>query len=379
MESEPSEGAPAGALQNDVAPDAPAEAPPTPAVIDIADLDWEAIRASVIARRANPQVAGLVETFASPPAMMFDEFRAGPDDRAIHVTAMDEAAPLWIIGDLHGDLLALETALALVARESPEAPARIIFLGDFFDDGGDAVPVLLRVLELVLASPERVAIICGNHEEALGHDGERFTATVAPSDFCDMLNVRLHDASLVALGLLVIRLSARLPRALFLPDGLLVTHGGFPLTDLHAELHATSAWNDERCLADFTWTRAHPRARKKIPNRVSRGSQFGYEDFAAFCDLAGSLGRPVTRMVRGHDHVDERFEIYPSYAATPVLTTVALSRRLPRELLGPHARVPTIARWMRGTLPQVHRLHVPEALVQELYPEIIETTEGASE
>jgi hypothetical protein len=74
-------------------------------------------------------------------------------------------------------------------------------------------------------------------------------------------------------------------------------------------------------------------------------------------------------MIRGHDHVEERWEVPAAYAPHPVLTTVALSRRLPRELFGPFVRVPTVARWVPGALPQVHRLHVPEALVRELYPE----------
>lgn len=171
------------------------------------------------------------------------------------------------------------------------------------------------------------------------------------------------------MGKLVIRMVANAPRALFFPDGLLVAHGGFPLTDLHERLAETSNWNDPQCLIDFVWSRAHPRARKKLPNRMSRGSQFGYEDFAAFCALSATLGRPVTHMVRGHDHVDERYEIYPAYAGTPVLTTVALSRRLPRELFGPFARVPTLARWVRGSLPQVYLLHLPEQLIRDCYPE----------
>jgi hypothetical protein len=106
-----------------------------------------------------------------------------------------------------------------------------------------------------------------------------------------------------------------------------------------------------------------------LPNRSSRGSQFGYEDFAAFCALSAELGRPVTHMVRGHDHVDERYVIYPAYAATPGLTTVALSRRLARELFGPYVRVPSLARWVRGSLPQVYRLHIPEQHVRRCYPE----------
>jgi hypothetical protein len=162
------------------------------------------------------------------------------------------------------------------------------------------------------------------------------------------------------------------PRALFFPDSLLVAHGGFPLRDLHARLAQSGSWNDPQCLLDFVWVRAHPRARKKLPNRSSRGSQFGYEDFAAFCELSATLGRPVTHMIRGHDHVEERYEIYPAYVRTPVLTTVALSRRLAREMFGPFVRVPTVARWIRGSLPQVYRLHIPEEHIRRCYPEEFE-------
>ena len=115
-----------------------------------------------------------------------------------------------------------------------------------------------------------------------------------------------------------------------------------------------------------------PAGEEKLPNRSSRGSQFGYEDFAAFCELSATLGRPVTHMIRGHDHVEERYEIYPAYARTPVLTTVALSRRLAREMFGPFLRVPTIARWIRGLLPQVYRLHIPEEHIRRCYPEELE-------
>ena len=74
-------------------------------------------------------------------------------------------------------------------------------------------------------------------------------------------------------------------------------------------------------------------------------------------------------MVRGHDHVEERFAIYPAYGAHPILTTVALSRRLSREFLGPYERAPTAARYVEGGLPQVFSLHVPADLIRSVYPE----------
>jgi hypothetical protein len=310
--------------------------------------------------------------------MLFDDQRDGPGDRAPKLTEVP-AGDLWFIGDIHGDLLALNAALALIARESHTgagSPPRIVLLGDLFDDGGYGLETVLRVFELVLERSGSICLLAGNHDEALDYTGARFTATVSPSDFCDFLNENLAHEWIGRAGKLVVRIVAAAPRALFFPDGLLAVHGGFPLADLHEHLTATGDWNDPRCLTDFAWGRAHPRARRKLPNRTSRGSQFGYEDFAAFCSLSSALGRPVTHMVRGHDHVEERYEIYPAYASTPVLTTVALSRRLVRELFGPFVRVPTVARWIPGSLPQVYRLHIPEGLVREYYPEEIGNDEG---
>lgn len=350
--------------------------PPIPAVVDVEDLDWTAIRAAIEVARDRSEMRAPVEQLeklfdqGGGPGMMFDADRSDANDRVIRVKDIPADSPVWIIGDLHGDLLALESALALIWRETGAgANPRIVFLGDFFDDHGYGLEVLIRVFRLVVERPGSICIVIGNHDEALQDTAAGFSATVSPSDFSDFLNDHLEDEWITRAGKLAVRMAAIGPRALIFPDGLLVTHGGFPLVDLHDELRESGAWNDPRCLSDFTWTRAHPRARKKMPNRTTRGSSFGYEDFAAFCALSAELGHPVTHMVRGHDHVDERYEIYPAYAENPVLTTVALSRQLPRELIGPYERVPTIARWISGALPEVHRLHVPAALVRELYPE----------
>lgn len=366
------------------------EPPPTPTpipailpVIEVRDLDWEAIRkatdADAIRARMQPVVAQmeLLLARAGGPGMLFDDDRSHAADRAIKVSSIgaqepghDDTGPLWIIGDLHGDLLALESALALI-RTDPSfdaAPPRIIFLGDFADDEGLGLEVLLRVFELILEAPHSICVIAGNHDEALSYDGKRFASSVSPADFADFLNANLTDEWIVRAGKLALLLTAHAPRALFFPDGLLVAHGGFPLLDLHETLAETGDWNHPACLSDFVWARAHPKARRKMPNRHARGSQFGYEDFADFCALSTRLGRPVTHMTRGHDHVDERYAIYPAYHAHPVLTTVALSRRLPREGYGPYERAPTVARVVAGCLPQVYQLYPPANLIYEIFP-----------
>lgn len=368
---------------------ATAPAPPaSPAflpVVDVDWLDWSAVRAAVDPGAIRERMRATTECMEAlldregGPGMLFDSDREGPGDRAILVRQIDESVPLWIIGDLHGDLLALEAALALARPNNESGPrARLVFLGDLFDDGGYGLETLLRVFELVAEDPGSVCIIAGNHDEALGYDGSRFTATVAPSDFSEFLNENLAHEWMTRSGKVAVRLFADAPRALFFPDGLLVSHGGFPLSDLHDELSREGDWNDPRCLTDFVWSRAHPKSRRKMPNRTTRGSQFGYEDFAAFCDVATRSGRPVTSMVRGHDHVDDRWAVYPAYARHPVLTTVALSRQLAREAFGPYERAPTVARWVPGALPQVHRLQVPGALVRDIFPVADSDDETAS-
>jgi Calcineurin-like phosphoesterase len=347
-------------------------------VVEVRELDWDAIRSAVdplpIRERRRVIVERMEARLAATDGlrMLFDSDRSHAEDRAIHVAELADA-PHWIIGDLHGDLLALEAALAHLRQHATTggtAEPRIIFLGDFIDDEGWALEVLLRVFELILEAPERICVIAGNHDEALAHDGERFASTVSPSDFADFLNAEAADEWTTRVGKLALRLTAHAPRALFLPDGLFVAHGGFPLVDLHAALAETGDFNAPECLADFAWVRMHPKAPRKIPNRFSRGSQFGYEDFADFCALSCRLGRPVTHMVRGHDHVEARFAIHPAYRAHPVLTTVALSRRLPREPFGPYERTPTMARVVRGALPEVHVLFPPAELVHEVFPQL---------
>lgn len=359
------------------------EPPPIPPPVEVQDLDWQAVRDAATPDRVRARLRDAVERMEalldrpSGPNLLFDADRATPDDRAILVSSLDPAPPLWFVGDVHGDLLALEAAAALARHASDHS--RLVLLGDFIDDGAYGLEVLVRVFELIAAAPNDVCVIAGNHDEALGWNGARFTATVSPHDFSEFLNAHLDDEWVVRAGRLAVRLAARAPRALFFPDGLLVAHGGFPLADLHEALRESGDWNAPAALSDFVWTRAHPKARRKMPNRVSRGSQFGYEDFAAFCALSAELGRPVTHMVRGHDHIEERWAMHPAYKRHPLLTTNAMSRRLPREMFGPDVRVPTVARWVSGALPQVHRLHVPEPFVRELYAEQLAASAGGDD
>jgi hypothetical protein len=82
-----------------------------------------------------------------------------------------------------------------------------------------------------------------------------------------------------------------------------VAHGVFPLAYLHPKLIENANWNDPACLSDFVWTRAHPTARKKFPNRFSRGSQFGYEDFGGVVIALPPSSQRNARNPLGHSRL----------------------------------------------------------------------------
>jgi hypothetical protein len=131
-----------------------------------------------------------------------------------------------------------------------------------------------------------VCVIAGNHDEALSYDGVRFASTVSPSDFSESSMPIARTSGSSARQARGAADRARARRALFFPDGLLVAHGGFPLVDLHAQLPRRVTGTNPGASRISCGRALIRRARRKMPNRHSRGSQFGYEDFADFCALS---------------------------------------------------------------------------------------------
>lgn len=84
------------------------------------------------------------------------------------------AGPLDIVGDVHGEITALDALLsALGYRPDGRHPAgrRLVFLGDLVDRGPDSPAVLDRVLSLVTVG--RAQCLLGNHELNLLRDVEK--------------------------------------------------------------------------------------------------------------------------------------------------------------------------------------------------------------
>lgn len=73
-----------------------------------------------------------------------------------------DAQPLAVIGDIHGEIQALDALLDQLERHPETQDRLMVFIGDLCDRGPDSVSVIHRVRELV--EQGRALAILGNHE-----------------------------------------------------------------------------------------------------------------------------------------------------------------------------------------------------------------------
>lgn len=290
-----------------------------------------------------------------------------------------EDADLWIIGDLHGDLLALRALTEFAKRMSKKQGRTAVwcFLGDLFDDGPYGHAVLREVLGMVV---EKTGFfVVGNHDLSLSWDAGdgRFNADVSPHDFADWLNKTERDSAWRKVAIAATQWFKTARRALLLADGTMVAHGGCVHADRLTLLAEPEGYLQPSVLEDLVWLRAHENSKRKIPNRTARGCQFGFEDFRDFLKQMSVVARlQIHRVIRGHDHVLERWASPARYDGR-LLTINAMSWRQ-REATGPFVRRPVVARHRPNEFPEIFQLEIPAELVQRLYGEKGQTECGTS-
>lgn len=76
---------------------------------------------------------------------------------------------LYAIGDVHGCLAELDEILEKIHRDidGDDAPAKVIFLGDYVDRGPDSKGVLDRVMSLESTDKIEYVFLMGNHEDMM--------------------------------------------------------------------------------------------------------------------------------------------------------------------------------------------------------------------
>ncbi len=72
-----------------------------------------------------------------------------------------DGEPIMVIGDIHGDLQALEF---IIGKRQEMNCKNILFLGDYVDRGPQGIEVLIRLFRLKLEAPEHIFLLRGNHE-----------------------------------------------------------------------------------------------------------------------------------------------------------------------------------------------------------------------
>jgi len=143
---------------------------------------------------------------------------------------------IWIIGDLHGDFRALESALTTIGVGKDGMPENsvILLLGDYGDRGSGTLAVWLRIASLKKRFPKQIFLLRGNHEETVAMRLTRVDTgrtlntlwhvpTTTGMESYLMLAMALHGN----LGD-VATLYCQIPDLALLPGGVIALHGCLP-------------------------------------------------------------------------------------------------------------------------------------------------------
>lgn len=236
----------------------------------------------------------------------------------VHSVCLPVDSDLIVIGDVHGDRIALEAALSYIHSEYAQAPVApsVVFLGDLIDRGPDSAGCLLRALEFIAGDPQHRFLIPGNHELAISFDESSgcFQSSVNPAEFLEDLNAT--DIGDRELWKTIFESIQRLPRAILFSNGLFALHAGLPHEDVVGEITSYGDLSVEnqsdscvQAVTDLTWLRVHERAPRKVPNRATKSCEIGLNQIEAAAKHLSSLhpAHPIRGVVRGHDHFSNRF------------------------------------------------------------------------
>ncbi len=139
---------------------------------------------------------------------IFDE-----EDLLIYLNSKNINDIFYIIGDIHGNLQALQKILKIINDTNPNY---IIFLGDIVDRGPHQLECLILVLILKILYPKKYFLLRGNHETLEMNKAYGF--------FYEFIN-RFEDVSKFNE---VARLYRSLPFCIIINNIILCVHGGIP-------------------------------------------------------------------------------------------------------------------------------------------------------
>ncbi|MDD3043576.1 MAG: metallophosphoesterase [Methanosarcinaceae archaeon] len=190
--------------------------------------------------------------------------------RAEPAVLRPEANPFLLIGDIHGDLEALELILE---KRDEMGVEHMLFLGDYVDRGPRGVEVLIELFRLKLRDPDKILLLRGNHETV---DMNLYYGFFQETGFDEQFLRKIT------------RTFELMPVAAVLRGGTFCVHGGLPgpelVENISKEMPFPYLWNDPSERPGLT-----PSSRGKTVN------EFGPDVVEEFLQLNG-----LEKIVRGH-------------------------------------------------------------------------------
>lgn len=225
----------------------------------------------------------------------FSHSSAG-DIRRISLEDIPLDHEIFFIGDIHGDLTSLRRIVEHVDKVDPMAI--LVFMGDLFDRGAQEMEAVCFFLTLVKSRPGKIMWITGNHDAALKYENNRFISTVSPASFFEKLNAH---PEWVEFGRELIRLIETLPVAAIFPDGLWVSHGAVPHSDVQDAIEDVAELPIQ-ARTDCVNARLVDQM-KKIPNRGSSTHDVGFENVISFAKIIKEkTGIEIRQLLCAHQH-----------------------------------------------------------------------------
>jgi hypothetical protein len=233
-------------------------------------------------------------------------------DGHLYVQRTDPIRPLEIIviGDLHGCYSCLKAALLqtdFVRRvwlhqwdPVTHPDVKIVFLGDYIDRGRFGLDGVVRaVLQLLVAMPDHVFVLRGNHESFVRTPmGVR--SAVYPAEAIGSIAPYVSGDVLEAYRLLFEAMPA-----MFLTESTMIVHGGIPRDDTFQRYTDLSTLNDPEVRFQMMWS--DPAHAQHVPLEVQLSNgrfEFGFSQFRTFMMRTG-----FQTMIRGHEKIDEGFRV----------------------------------------------------------------------
>ena len=259
------------------------------------------------ARRAPTRglLTGITDVGQIPPGAQFL-------DGHVHVLRPRKPVELVVLGDLHGCYACLKAALLQSdfvnrvwahqwdPRHYPDV--KLVLLGDYIDRGRWSFDGVLRaVLHLLVAMPDHVYLLRGNHEHFVTtHTGD-VVSVVHPAEALATLAPLAPRELLEAYRVLF----EEMPTSL-LVDRTLFVHGGIPRDDaLAARYRDLGSLDDPELRFQMAWSDPLPVDRVATEHqRTQVRFGFGHAQFRAFMERVG-----CHTLIRGHEQIAEGFRV----------------------------------------------------------------------